>query len=67
MLKLLREIDLLTLDLPNEGYASYSFKEVVQIPWKSFDAKQSVVISEPLSNRLGLSIGDKLNLPSQRR
>ena len=60
------EIDLLTLDLPNEGYASYSFKEASSDPWKSFDAKQSVVISEPLSNRLGLSIGDKLSLPSPK-
>ena len=60
------EIDLLTLDLPNEGYASYSFKEAGSDPWKSFDAKQSVVISEPLSNRLGLSIGDKLSLPSPK-
>ena len=60
------EIDLLTLDLPEEGYASYSFKDAIEDPWDSFDTKHSIVISEPLSNRLSLSIGDKLTLLSPR-
>jgi hypothetical protein len=60
------EVDLLTLDLPDEGYASYNFREAGKDPWNSFDTQQSIVVSEPLSNRLALSIGDKLMLPSPK-
>jgi putative ABC transport system permease protein len=58
------EVDILTLDLPEEGYASYVFKDATKDPWNGFDVKQFIVISEPLSNRLGLATGDKITLPT---
>lgn len=58
------EVELLTLDLPPEGYESYRFKDSLPDPWRDFEEKEALVVSEPLANRLGLQSGDVLQLPT---
>jgi putative ABC transport system permease protein len=56
------EVEVLTLDLPPQGYASYRFKEVAEDPWQNFDTARALVVSEPLANRLNLAVNDTVAL-----
>lgn len=57
------KLRLIAMNLPEEGYASYRFKESLDgTPWKGFTEKSHLVISEPLAFRTGLQPGDTLEL-----
>ena len=57
------ELRVIALNLPEEGYASYRFKEELgETAWTDFETTPRVVISEPLAYREQLQAGDRLAL-----
>ena len=57
------ELRVIALNLPEEGYASYRFKEELgETAWTDFETTPRVVISEPLAYREQLQAGDRLTL-----